>query len=35
MDADNRYIGMVSQSDLLASLYEGRLHAPVPAPAVS
>jgi CBS domain-containing membrane protein len=25
VDADNRFVGMVSQSDLLASLYEGRL----------
>ncbi len=25
VDAENRFVGMVSQSDLLASLYEGRL----------
>lgn len=28
VDGDNRFAGMVSQSDLLASLYEGRLREP-------
>jgi CBS domain-containing membrane protein len=32
VDADNRFIGMVSQSDLLASLYEGHLHEPALTP---
>ncbi|MFC0131608.1 hypothetical protein CR105_12250 [Massilia eurypsychrophila] len=35
VDDENRFVGMVSQSDLLASLYQGRLRVEGAAPAVA